>query len=481
MDLRNLDLTRMSDGQKAQLVEILEGKLKSITENQLAHFKPYAKQKDFFDAGSHYRERLLMAANQVGKTWCAGFEAACHATGRYPSWWRGKKFDAPTNGWAASLTGQGTRDTVQRILLGPPGEWGTGMIPAECIVEIKRMSHGVPDAVESITVRHVGGGLSHITLKTYDQGRERWQGQSLEWVWFDEEPPEDVYLEGLTRTNAREGGCVFMTFTPLLGMSKVVKRYLIEKAPGTHVTSMTIWDAEHYSEEKRQQIVASYPEHEKKARSEGIPMLGSGAVFPVAEEMIRVNPFPLPDYWPRIAGLDFGWDHYFACSWLAWDKDTDTIYLYDTFKQRLTTPAMHAPVIMSKGRWIPVAWPHDGMQHDKGSGEALQKQYKDAGVNMLAEKATWPDGSNSFEAGIMEMLDRMQTGRFKVFSHLNDFWEEFKIYHRVNGQVVKEGDDTISSVRTAVMMLRYAKVNEMKRRFSAHGASLGCLDPVAGY
>jgi phage terminase large subunit-like protein len=40
-------------------------------------------------------------------------------------------------------------------------------------------------------------------------------------VWFDEEPPPDIYSEGLTRTNAT-GGITMITFTPLLGMSEVV-------------------------------------------------------------------------------------------------------------------------------------------------------------------------------------------------------------------------------------------------------------------
>lgn len=124
----------------------------------------------------------------------------------------------PATGWAASETSQGTRDTVQRILMGQVGAWGTGAIPKDAIVEIKRAAHGVPDAIETILVRHGGGGdvqagTSRITLKTYDQGRARWQGETLDFVWFDEEPPEDIYFEGLTRTNARNG-IVTLTFVP---------------------------------------------------------------------------------------------------------------------------------------------------------------------------------------------------------------------------------------------------------------------------
>jgi phage terminase large subunit-like protein len=178
------------------------------------------------------------------------------------------------------------------------GAWGTGAIPKDAIKEIKRASGGTPDLIETALIRYGGGGdiqaqTSRLTLKTYDQGRLRWQGETLDFVWFDEEPPEDIYTEGLTRTNATNG-IVWITFTPLLGASEVVRRFLENKYPGTHVTTMTIDDAEHYTAEQRKMIVASYPVHQRKARAQGIPVLGSGAVFPVDEELDQGQPVPDP-------------------------------------------------------------------------------------------------------------------------------------------------------------------------------------------
>ena len=439
----------------------------ALKERSLERYKPYAKQREFHRAGADPKvmERLLKAGNQLGKTVAGSFEAAMHLTGVYPDWWDGAIFDDPTTGWAGSVTAQGTRDTVQRLLLGKPGEWGTGAIPNSALVNIKRASGGVPDCVDSITVRHKSGGLSRLTFKTYDQGRERWQGETLDFVWFDEEPPQDIYTEGTTRTNA-VAGITWLTFTPLQGMSDVVRRFLIEKAPGTHVTTMTIHDAAHYTPEQRAAIIAKYPAHEREARAMGIPTLGSGRIFPVAEEVIRELPVTLPKHWPRIAGLDFGWDHPTAAVWLAWDRDTDTVHLYDAYRVKEATPVIHAATIKAKGAWIPVAWPHDGLQHDKGSGEALAQQYRDLGVAMLKDKATHPPakgekegtGGNGVEAGLMDMLDRMQTGRLKVAKHLEDWWEEFRLYHRDEGKVVKEGDDLMSATRYGLMMLRHAKV-----------------------
>jgi phage terminase large subunit-like protein len=182
---------------------------------------------DFHEAGATHRERLLMAGNQLGKTYCGAAEAAYHLTGLYPDWWLGREFDRPVRAWAGSKTSEVTRDGVQRLLVGEPkdeSQWGTGMIPGAQLVDWSRRQ-GIADALDSVIVKHVSGGNSSCGFKSYDQGRQKWQGETLDVVWFDEEPPMDIYMEGLTRTNAT-GGMSYLTFTPLLGMSDVVSMFL---------------------------------------------------------------------------------------------------------------------------------------------------------------------------------------------------------------------------------------------------------------
>lgn len=222
------------------------------------------------------------------------------------------------------------------------------------------------------------------------------------------------------------------------------------------VIRMTIDDAEHYTPEEKAEIIASYPEHEREARAKGIPQLGSGRVFPIAESNIKVQAFQIPDHWYQIGGLDFGYDHPFAAVKLAWDRDSDVIYVTHCYAERLKTPLIHAAAVKPWGEWVPWAWPHDGLQHDKGSGEALKDQYAGHGLNMLHERARYEDGGSGVEAGITEMLERMQTGRWKVFEHLEDWFAEFRMYHRVDGLIVKEKDDRISASRYATMMKRFA-------------------------
>jgi phage terminase large subunit-like protein len=425
------------------------------TENRLAYYRPYPKQSEFHAAGARARERLLMAGNQLGKTLAGGFEAAMHATGRYPAWWNGKRFERPTIAWAAGVTGESTRDNPQRVLLGRPGYHGTGAIPKDALAELTpaRGAHGL---VDSIVVKHVSGGISRIGLKSYEKGREKWQGETLDWVWFDEEPPLDIYTEGLTRTNV-SAGPVWMTFTPLLGMSETVGRFILERDAARHVTTMTIDDAAHYTPAQRAAIAASYPPHEREARLRGTPALGSGRIFPVTEESITIEALPIAPHWPQIGGLDFGWDHPTAAVKLAWDRDADIVYVTATYRVREATPLIHAGALKPWGSNLPWAWPHDGLQHDKTSGEQLAEAYRRHGLNLLLEHAAFDDGSSGVEAGLFMMLERMQTGRLKVFRHLSDWFEEFRLYHREDGKVVKLRDDLISATRYALMCLRMAK------------------------
>lgn len=439
---------------------LLEEKEKRKLYNKLGQYKPYAKQREFHQTDK--RERLFMAGNQLGKTWAGGSEAAMHATGLYPEWWTGKRINKPSKGWVGAPSGEFVRDNPQRILFGEVTELGTGTIPKHLIIGEPTRAHGTTGLFDMVQVRHVSGGTSTIKFKTYDQGRIKWQGTPVDWIWCDEEPPIDIYTEALTRTNATKG-FLFVTFTPLLGMSDTVMRFLSEddkiRSPDSAVINMTIEDAEHYTKEERDRIIASYPPHEREARTKGTPILGSGRIFPYPEENLRVDPFAIPKHWPLIGGMDFGYDHPFAAVKLAWDREGDVIYVCQEYREREQTPVIHSAAIKPWGD-IPWAWPHDGLQHDKGSAEQLKQLYEDQGLNLLAERATFEDGGNGVEAGLLEMLDRMKTGRWKVFNTCGQWFEEYRLYHRKDGKIVKLRDDLLSASRYGMMMRRYAEISQ---------------------
>lgn len=444
---------------KAALEREIEARLAT---RRVELYQPYEKQAAFHAAGAAHRERVLMAGNQQGKTYSAGAETAYHLTGDYPPWWQGRRFVKPTAGWAAGVTNEATRDTAQRILLGRAESIGTGLVP-KAKIKNTTSARGIADAIDTAFIHHVSGGVSQITFKSYEERRSKWQGETLDFLWCDEEPPYDLYSEGLSRTNAT-GGIVYCTFTPLEGMTETVRLfYPRPTSPDRHLTMMTIDDAMHISAEQRAKIIASYKPHEREARTRGVPQLGSGAIITVPESTWVTPAFSVPPFWPGMIGIDLGFDHPFGAALLRHDRDSDVVYVTHAFQATQQTVMQHAAAIKPWGLF-PVAWPHDAASHDRASGDPMAALYRRQGLNMLHEHATHPDGGYSLEASIADLIDRMESGRFRVFDHLNDLREEFRMWHRKEGKVVKEHDDVISAVRYALMMLRFAQTTRTGNR-----------------
>lgn len=448
-------------------VEIARELERRKSTNRLLDYKPYDYQIKFHN--SNATQRLLMAGNRVGKSLSGAMEMAIHLTGKYPEWWEGRKFGRPIRAWAGGVSNETTRDVCQKELVGQPDDpsaRGTGSVPLDDIGETVRKA-GVPNAMNSLVVRHITGGWSRLGFKAYEMGKEKWMGEQVDVIWLDEEPPASIYSQALTRT-ADKGGSVYMTFTPEQGMTQIIAQFINDIKKGQELIQAGWDDAPHMTMEVRDQILQALPPHERKMRERGIPQLGSGLVFPIVEEEILCDPIEIPTHWPRLCGIDFGWDHPTACVWIAWDRDVDTVYVYDSYSMRQETVPVHASAINARGKWIPVIWPQDGRQADKGSGKNLTEQYKKESVNMCHDWFTNPPqqgmkdgtGGNSVEAGIMEMLTRMQTKRLKIFKNQSKMLEELRMYHRKDGKIVPINDDLISAMRYCIMSLRKTRIKD---------------------
>ncbi len=454
-----IDLSKLPRERKERVLMLLQEKEHRRKRNFIASYVPNAKQREFHRQSNYYAERCFMAGNQLGKTLAGACEMAYHLTGLYPDWWEGMRFTKPITAWACGVTPEVIRDSAQLLLVGSieKGEVGMGTIRGD-LIESTQRALGTPNFLDNVMVRHVSGGLSICRLKAYSQGREKFQASTIDLIWFDEEPPEEIYSEGLTRTNKGYfGRTSLLTYTPLMGMSGVTFQFMEDPTDHQIVVNMGIRDVDHYTEEEKETIIASYPEHEREARAFGIPVLGSGRVFPIVEQALYWEPHEIPRHWPQINGCDFGWDHPQAFVNAAWDRDSDIVYITKGWRQSHCTPVQAAHVVKKWGEWIPTAWPHDGYQHDKGSGDQLAEQYRDAGLNMLPEHATHAAGGYGLEAGITEIIERMQSGRLKVNKYFAEWFEEFRLYHRKDGLIVKERDDLMSATRMLIMMLRCAE------------------------
>ena len=453
----------VNDQRLRELVETLEAATRRKKYRKLDFYTAYPKQEEFHNAGVDKRERLLMAGNQQGKTYSGAAEAAYHLTGQYPWWWNGRKFTKPVKAWICGESSVLVRDQPQSLLCGTPGvddDYGTGLIPKEDLKDVS-LARGVTDAYDTIQVVHrtngVIDGVSTATFKSYEQGRQKFQAATLDFLWLDEEPDEDIYGECIARITATNG-MLFMTFTPLKGRSAVVIRYMDEPSADRAVINMTIEDAQHIKPEDRQKIIDGYKAHEREARARGIPLLGSGVIFNMPESAIVEPAIPrIPIWWKKIWGIDFGIGHPFGAALIAWDVDSDVIHVIDAFKMADVLPINHASRMKNIAIEVPVAWPQDGSAREKSSGTALQLSYKKEGLKMHHEHATWPDGGYSTEAGILEIQEREMDGKIKYASHLTELLEERRFYHRKDGQIVKLKDDILSAIRVAVMMKRFAR------------------------
>jgi phage terminase large subunit-like protein len=407
----------LTDEEAKEALEIMTALARLTEREKLYSYYPdtgplrrelYPKHLEYFRLGALYKQRLALCANRIGKTeGMGGYEAACHLTGLYPSWWEGHRFTKPIIAWVAGETAKDVRDSIQLKLCGPVDNLGTGLIPGDAIGR-HTAKGGVPDAFDTIYVKHVSGKLSSLAFKSYDQGRESFQAADVDLLWLDEEPPLNIYTEAVTRTMTTLG-LVMLTFTPLLGLSETVLQFLPggqieERHDETRAVVMATWDdAPHLTEPMKRAMLETYPAFQRDARSKGIPQLGSGAIYPVPESEIVVDPFELPSHWPRVYALDVGWNRT-AALWLAHDRDTQTVYAYAEHYRGQAEPSVHANAIRAKGDWIPGVVDPAARGRSQRDGEQLIKDYKDLGLNLTP-------ADNTREAGIQMVYERLSGSR----------------------------------------------------------------------
>ena len=436
-----------------ELVKTLEEIQQRKTFFRMDAFYPYPKQMEFFDAG-HFRERMLCAGNQLGKSEAGAYEMACHLTGIYPDDWLGRRFDRAIVAWAAGKTGTVTRDVQQAKLFGMPGvpeALGSGMVPKEKIIGLPSTQRGVTDFYDTVHVRHISGGISSLTFKSFEQGWEKFLGKPVDVIWLDEEPEEKVYDQCLTRTNAT-GGMVYTTFTPETGYTALVNRFFKNDQPKFRcLIRMRAADCPHMTPEKIEAVLAGTPKWQHEMRLNGDPVMGQGMVFSVPRDAIIEPTIPhsvIPNHWAKLWGLDFGIseEHNFAAVLIAWEKDADVIHVLDAYKMSTGGPLQHAVRMKQVGIMVPVAWPHDGWAtwQSRGATEAVKDLYKAQGLKMLPEHAQFEGGGYATEAGVMEMDQRFSTKRLRVAAHLEELLQEYAQYHRKDGLIVKKYDDLMS-------------------------------------
>lgn len=232
-------------------------------------------------------------------------------------------------------------------------------------------------------------------------------------------------------------------------------------------------DVPHLTAEAKEELLRSTPPHLRDARSKGDPSMGSGAIYPVPLSDIEEKPFAIPAHWPRAYALDVGWNRT-ACIWGAKNPDDDVLHLYAEHYRGKELPVVHAAAIKARGDWIRGAIDPAARGRGQTDGSQLLAGYKNEGLKLIPAE-------NAVEAGVYEVWQMLVLGRLRVFSVLQNFRNEYRIYRRdENGKIIKANDHLMDATRYLINTWpRIASVH-MPKRVTGAGVAM-VADTTAGY
>jgi len=301
--------------EKIRMIEEIQNLRKS--KNKLLSYntgdKIHLKQVEFHK--STKKNRWVFGGNRSGKTECGAVEVVYLARGCHPY----RKIERATSGWVVSLSTQVQRDVAQNKILNYLNEdW------IEDVVMLSgRKDNYANGVIDYILIKNIFGTTSKIGFKSCDQGREKFQGTSLDYVWFDEEPPKDIYMECKMRVLDRNGE-IFATMTPLKGMTFVYEEIYMNKYNDDNVWyEFMQWDDNPYlSEEAKNSMRASMSQEELKSRQFGEFIDAGGRIYPEFDESINIiEPFDIPYDWQDKLSIDPGLKNPLSCHWYAVNYD----------------------------------------------------------------------------------------------------------------------------------------------------------------
>ncbi len=342
--------------------------------NQLKWFRPFPYQKKFFKTGKDFTRRGMIAANRAGKTIASTFETAYHLTGIYPKDWDGKVWDKPIVAMCAGESWEQVAKTLQSKLLGCDDikqgyKLGSGTVPKDKIDEKSIRSDGAN--VLAIEVWHISGGKSKLYFSNYTQQVRHLQGFELDLVVLDEQPPDETFSELVVRTASREGQ-VICSFTPLKGLSGLVRKfwdnidgYCHVRVTWDDVPFQNEWGEEFFSQKEREQLARDFMPWERDCRMKGIPLVGKGVVFPLLNwPTYKTIDLDLKnnDKLERLISFDLGIKNDpTVISFFFRDPVAEMIYLH----RQVTVPMGETPdeyvhyLMDNESRGVPIALPHD--------------------------------------------------------------------------------------------------------------------------
>lgn len=469
-------------------------------------YLPHRKQLQFH-AGHAAKERLFRAGNRTGKTYGGVAECCMHLTGNYPYWWddfnllkdkipdkykpyypdmdtdwgKGKRFNRPIKAWAASVTTDLTSQVLQ-------DNGYFAILPKEFVKPIKKLER-------HYAIKHVSGGYSELTFKSYKQGREKFQAAKLDLIHLDEEPTKEIYNECLMRvmsTDEENTAIILLTMTPLMGLTDLVLSFQEEARkktiinayneteevteqvaipPGViHGGKMYVeagWNDNPYLlEEEKERMRKNLRKEELEAREKGIASIGSGLVYPIAEDCYLWKG-EIEQHWSLVFGMDFGWNPSpTAVVFLAYDRDNDIVYCYDEYSGFEMAPSQHSQHLIRRGCTdMPGAADPAGLGSNQKDGDKLIDLYRQCGLRNIQP------ADNSVWAGVEMVLTRFRQRKLFIHERCVGLRRELSKYSTDEKGDIKKGDDHFcDALRYAIVSgLSMARPPSRKPQYTASG------------
>lgn len=490
MSSNELNLSALKKEQLQVLIAYLARKREDVLYNRIKYFVPNQAQRQFFKYGKDYPERLASWANGLGKTWGACAEITYHCTGEYPDWWEGRRFDNPVNCLIMGLTTKQIRESTQRILT---DEYryglGTGTVPKDSIVKTK-FNKDDNECLDFIEIRHEPSGLqSRITFFTQNMKWENLMGSRFHICMADEQIYDLSFYSQFLRAVKFYKGLIILTATPEKGWTEVYDRFEKEDRPECVIHYASLYEADHMSKEDIEEVISSYPEREKAYRVYGKPVMGSGLVYDIDLKDVFCEPFEIPLFWKRIAGIDFGRiNSKTAIVWIAQDPITEIFYVYNAIAKKGMGPEGITPIYTMQnqrdGYRVPVAWPKDGNVTEQSTANRVREVYESFGMLMTSECAGLKyidekgneKKSFSVQEGCREIEMLMNSGLFKIFdfSGTKEIKEELQFYsYDKNFEIPKKSNNdphNLDAMRYGWSLFAYhARAGERNKRPRVNG------------
>lgn len=398
----------------------------------------YPKHMQFITATKDHNFCLFGAGNQLGKSLTAAYIVRTVATGKYPDWWPGRIWNGPVEILIASVTPAQIRKAMQKKLFGKFSDIGTGVFSKDDLTDQKTgniMTWNMPGTSNTIgiaEVNHVSGGKSSIEVLTYQQERDAFQGSTADLALFDEEPPHISLYSETVRGILRNNGLFILTFTPLKGITPLLGNFLPNNDryfegehpdfPHRYICRAGVYDVPHFSEQAIKAAEAEYEPHLREARLYGVACMGMGAVYPISEDDLIVDSFPIPENWKCAYGMDFGW-HNTAAVFIAKNPATGVYYIYDEYKRGNVVADLHANAIMKPSRagtWMKGGCDPAGNKRE-ADGSTYISTYRALGLKLVP-------GVAKIAVGTQFIYSLMEAGLLKIQRHCTKLLAELRSY-----------------------------------------------------